>query len=153
MRTIRRAFLSLEWVQITKSVQWNFAIIRVLPFLNNLKDLDPSYKMDLDFWDCFGREKPPSYKWRNTVSSQLHIKSKVLILFAEKWEELLHKGGFFSHSCLAKNGSVFASIWKFNVLLSYSIASFEQLGPQFCISLFKTCYDNFIHLSIFLFME
>ena len=25
---------------------------------NNPKDLDPSYKMDLDFWDCFGREKP-----------------------------------------------------------------------------------------------
>ena len=61
-----------------------FAIIRVLPFLNNLKDLDPSYKMDLDFWDCFGRGKPPSYKRGNRVSSPLHIKSKVLILFAEK---------------------------------------------------------------------
>ena len=35
----------------------NFAIIRVLPFLNSLKDLDPSYKTDLDLWDCFGREK------------------------------------------------------------------------------------------------
>ena len=23
----------------------------------NPKDLDQSYKMDLDFWDCFGREK------------------------------------------------------------------------------------------------
>ena len=23
----------------------------------NAKDLDPSYKMDLDFWDCFGRVK------------------------------------------------------------------------------------------------
>ena len=23
---------------------------------NNPKDLDPSYKMDLDFWDCFGRK-------------------------------------------------------------------------------------------------
>ena len=31
-----------------------FAIKRVLPFLNNPKDQDPSYKMDLDFWDCFG---------------------------------------------------------------------------------------------------
>ena len=30
-----------------------YAIIRVLSFLNNPKDLDPSYKMDLDFWDCF----------------------------------------------------------------------------------------------------
>ena len=28
-----------------------------LPVLNNAKDLDPSYKMDLDFWNCFGRNK------------------------------------------------------------------------------------------------
>ena len=36
-----------------------FAIIPILPFLNNPKDLDPSYicKMDLDLWDCFGRKK------------------------------------------------------------------------------------------------
>ena len=27
-------------------------------FLNNLKDLDPSYKMDPDLEDCFGRENP-----------------------------------------------------------------------------------------------
>ena len=32
------------------------AVIRVLPFLNTPKDLDPSYKMDLDFWDCFGKK-------------------------------------------------------------------------------------------------
>ena len=32
--------------------------IQVLPFPNNPKDLDnPSYKMDLDFWDCLGRKK------------------------------------------------------------------------------------------------
>ena len=30
----------------------NFAL------LNNIKDLDPSYRMDLDFLDCFGRGKP-----------------------------------------------------------------------------------------------
>ena len=35
----------------------HFAIIQVLPFLKNPKDMDLSYKMDLDFWDCFGREK------------------------------------------------------------------------------------------------
>ena len=28
----------------------------MLPFLNNPKDLDPSYKTDLDLWDCFGRK-------------------------------------------------------------------------------------------------
>ena len=27
-------------------------MIQVLPFLNNPKDLDPSYKMDQDFCDC-----------------------------------------------------------------------------------------------------
>ena len=32
-------------------------MILILPFLNNPKDLDPSYKMDLDLWDCFGRKK------------------------------------------------------------------------------------------------
>ena len=28
----------------------------------NPKNLDPSYKMDLDFYGCFGRRKPMSYK-------------------------------------------------------------------------------------------
>ena len=27
------------------------------PCSNNPKDLDPSYKMDLDCWDCFGKGK------------------------------------------------------------------------------------------------
>ena len=31
--------------------------LKVLPFLNDPINLDPSYKMDLDFWDCFGRKK------------------------------------------------------------------------------------------------
>ena len=52
---------------ITKSVLRNFALIPVLPFLNNPKDLDPAYKMDLDFWDCFGRKISPTYNQRNTV--------------------------------------------------------------------------------------
>ena len=34
-----------------------FAVIQVLPFLNNPKDRDSSHKMDLDFWDYFGRKK------------------------------------------------------------------------------------------------
>ena len=54
---IRPGFPSLEWVQIIKSVLCNFAVIRVLPFLNNPKDLDPSYKMDLDFLGLFWNEK------------------------------------------------------------------------------------------------
>ena len=27
------------------------------PFQNNPQNLDPSYKMDLDHWDCLGRVK------------------------------------------------------------------------------------------------
>ena len=30
--------------------------MEVFPFKTNPKNLDPSYKMDLDIWDCFGRE-------------------------------------------------------------------------------------------------
>ena len=55
---IRRGFpLSRMSTKMFKSVLCKFAVIRVLPFLNNPKDLDLSYKMDLDFWDCFGRKK------------------------------------------------------------------------------------------------
>ena len=55
----------------------NFVIIQVLPFLNNPKNLDPSYKMDLDFWDCFGRDKKTlSYNQRNTV----HVLAFMIIL-------------------------------------------------------------------------
>ena len=32
-------------------------IMPVLPFLNNPKDLDLSYKTDLDLWDCLKGEK------------------------------------------------------------------------------------------------
>ena len=28
----------------------------LFPSKNNSKDLDPSFKMDLDLWDCLGRE-------------------------------------------------------------------------------------------------
>ena len=50
-------FVPLEWLQITKSVLWNFAVIPILSYLNNLKDLDLSYKIDLGLWDCFERKK------------------------------------------------------------------------------------------------
>ena len=51
---VRRGFPLPRMTTITNSVLCNFAIIRVLPFQNNPKDLDvdQSYKMDLDFWDC-----------------------------------------------------------------------------------------------------
>ena len=63
-------FPSLGRLQITKSIPGNFTIIRALPFLNNPKNLDPSYKMDLDFKDCLGRKKTLSYIRRNTASQE-----------------------------------------------------------------------------------
>ena len=67
-----RGGVHLSRMTTNKSAVCNFAIIRVLPFLNNLKDLDPSYKTDLDFWDCFGRKKksvlyPRKYGMLNVV--------------------------------------------------------------------------------------
>ena len=35
--------------------------------LDNPKDLDPSYKTDLDIWDYSGSKKMPSYNQRNTL--------------------------------------------------------------------------------------
>ena len=63
--TISREF-SLS-IMTVESVLCNFAIIRVLPFLNNPKDIDPSYKTDLDSCHCSRRKKTPSYNRRNTV--------------------------------------------------------------------------------------
>ena len=37
---------------ISSAIRWSF-----FSFQNNLKNLDPSYKMDLDLWDCLGRVK------------------------------------------------------------------------------------------------
>ena len=36
----------------------------VFYFKTNPKNLDPSYKMDLDFWECFGREKLMGLFWK-----------------------------------------------------------------------------------------
>ena len=60
---------------ITKSVLLNFDIIPVVPFLNNPKDLDPSYKTDLDFWD-FSEGINPSYNRKNTVFLFLQLCNK-----------------------------------------------------------------------------
>ena len=45
---IRQSF-PFSRVTTNKSVLCNVAIIRVLPFINNPKDLDLSYRMDQDF--------------------------------------------------------------------------------------------------------
>ena len=63
---------SLEWPQISKSVLLNPAVLRVIPFKNNPKDLGLSYKTDLDFWDYFFKKTCPSYNRRSTVLSLIY---------------------------------------------------------------------------------
>ena len=75
---IRWVFHSLQWLQKTKSVLLNFAIIWVLPFLNNPKNLDLSYKFGL-FW-----------------------KGKILLITEEIWYMVItctiHLKAIFSHN-------------------------------------------------------
>ena len=40
-----------------KSSPMQFRYKQLLPFLNDPKNRDPSYKTDLDFWDCFEGKK------------------------------------------------------------------------------------------------
>ena len=49
---------------------WNFAVIQVLPFQNNFKNLDLSYKMGLDFCWLFWREKYSILKQKKYGSSK-----------------------------------------------------------------------------------
>ena len=51
-----------------------------IPFLNNPKDLDPSYKMDLDFWDCFGREKNTVLKAKKYGNNQNEFSYDVSVI-------------------------------------------------------------------------
>ena len=44
--------LGLIWYHISLAVRQSF-----FSFQNNPKNPDPSYKMDLELWDCLGRVK------------------------------------------------------------------------------------------------
>ena len=43
---------------ITVFLRLQDGVFFLLFFQNNPKNLDPSYKTDLDLWDCLGRVKP-----------------------------------------------------------------------------------------------
>ena len=51
-----------------KSILCNIIINGRFHLQNNPKDLDPSYKTDLDLSDCYGREKHSFYNRQNTVN-------------------------------------------------------------------------------------
>ena len=113
-------FPSTEWLQITKSVLWVFfAIKRAVPCRNNPKDLDPSYKTDLDSWDCFGRKKPHLITveiWYSIYHAPLGVKAwkgskkwkalAVLLDFAivTLWGDLWHHLTF---------GMMFSYLWDY----------------------------------------
>ena len=63
---------STSYYSLSQSISFaaeNYHISSVMSFffflLNNPKNLDPSYKMDLDLWDCLGRVK--LVLWQNFI--------------------------------------------------------------------------------------
>ena len=48
---------SCDFEQLSLLSASNYPISSVLSLQNNPKNLDPSLKTDLDFWDCLGRVK------------------------------------------------------------------------------------------------
>ena len=74
---------NLVTYHIYSAIRWGFSLYRMttnnlispMKFCHNMsftlynpKDLDPSYMMDLDLWNCFGRKKKTmSYIQRNMV--------------------------------------------------------------------------------------
>ena len=61
---VYRIYLAMRWgfrlsrmTKITRSVLWNSAVIGVLLFLKDTKELDLSYKTDLDFGIVLEGEK------------------------------------------------------------------------------------------------
>ena len=59
----------------------------IFPFQDNLKDVDPSYKMDLDLGDCFGKEKP--HFIAELHKPDLHICSKLHLITKETYRGFL----------------------------------------------------------------
>ena len=49
-------------------------------FQNNPKNLDPSYKMDLDLWDCLGRVKLAKFHTTDLVICSHSMEGKTLSL-------------------------------------------------------------------------
>ena len=48
----------LYWKNLLYGIPYFFGYkTGVFSFQNNTKDLDPSFKTDLDLWDCLGRGK------------------------------------------------------------------------------------------------
>ena len=49
--------LFLTFGKTSLLISYLFCYKTVFSFQNNAKNLDPSFKMDLDLWDCLGKTK------------------------------------------------------------------------------------------------
>ena len=84
-----------------KSVLRNVAVIRLLPFQNNLKDLDPSFKTDLDLWDCFGSKNKLCL-----ITEEIRyflLKNGEELLYCQTPHVFQQKGSVFVHTACWKN--------------------------------------------------
>ena len=77
---VRQGFPLFRMTPNTKSVIRNFAVIQILPFLNNPKNLDLSYKAYLDFWHCFGRKN------LHLIAKGIRYRDEIAYFFGYKTE-------------------------------------------------------------------
>ena len=58
----------LKQMVILKSFDSVFVLLQNVFFPSKTpKNIGPSYKVDLDFWDCLGRDKPAFYNQRDAI--------------------------------------------------------------------------------------
>ena len=57
LRMSQKQVSNIKKVLYFFSCKMEFSFVLFFSFQNNPKNLDPSYKMDLDLWDCLGRVK------------------------------------------------------------------------------------------------
>ena len=64
---------SIDFLAESSGVLYNGYKTELFSFRNNSKNLDPSYKMDLDLWDSLGRVKlvfTAKFHWTDLVSER-----------------------------------------------------------------------------------
>ena len=64
-------------------IRWSF-----FPFQNNPQNLGLSYKMDLDFWDCFGRIKHIAKFCKPDLVFCSHSREENLVLLPNKYSRM-----------------------------------------------------------------
>ena len=66
-------------IMLELAIRWGFPLSRMTTNDSiRLWNLDPSYKMDLDFWDCLERKKTLSNNWRNMAVLKHAVQNSVL---------------------------------------------------------------------------